>query len=195
MNVASAARILDMHPEHVKRLIRQGELVAEKDGARWDITEEAISDFRAGRRRRRQPMVYVLEADGVPGVFKIGWSLDPERRLEMLRVGSPAPLKVRLRGPGEQMLERVLHLKYAAKRLHGEWFRLDEDDVREIEKLLTSKDAALREAVKIAVDWNGGDGELLRRLSALTGDLSRAEEIMAVRAAKKAAASGTTGAR
>ncbi len=65
--------------------------------------------------------VYFIQgSDGGP--VKIGRSVDVERRLKELQAESPVRLVLRekLRGGADD--EHQLQAKYAANRIHGEWF-------------------------------------------------------------------------
>ena len=73
---------------------------------------------------------------GYPGVYfilagdriKIGYSQDPRKRLLDMQVGSPVELTLLhvISCPTrshQRLVERQLHEKFAALRVHGEWFR------------------------------------------------------------------------
>jgi hypothetical protein len=67
--------------------------------------------------------VYIIESGGL---VKIGSARDLKRRLSQLRTGSSQELEL-LNGwllDFPQDTERLLHKKYAAHRVRGEWFRL-----------------------------------------------------------------------
>lgn len=67
-------------------------------------------------------MVYFLRrADGV-GPIKIGVSRLPETRLADFCKWSPYMLALIASAPGSNAWERGLHLRFAAYRLHMEWF-------------------------------------------------------------------------
>ena len=54
-NITKAAEILCLHPGTVKRLCREGKLIAEKVHNMWLIHDDTLSDFAArysGRRGR-----------------------------------------------------------------------------------------------------------------------------------------------
>lgn len=73
--------------------------------------------------------VYVIESSD--GLFKIGHSKNnPHKRLIALQIGSPHRLSIAftLRTPFYVEIERDLHKRYAAKRVRGEWFALEEND-------------------------------------------------------------------
>ena len=59
------------------------------------------------------------------GPVKIGFTTDLEQRLRNLQSASPYPLVLRATFPGTEADERKLHRRFAANRLHGEWFTPD----------------------------------------------------------------------
>lgn len=62
------------------------------------------------------------------GQVKIGYAVDPERRLRQLQTGSPHRLELRRTVcPATMAQEAELHRRFAAYRDHGEWFRLTGD--------------------------------------------------------------------
>lgn len=66
--------------------------------------------------------------------YKIGQSYEPEKRLKSLRIGSP---NIKLICYGKKINECHLHKLFANKRIEGEWFDLDKNDVTCIKKLIT----------------------------------------------------------
>lgn len=81
-------------------------------------------------------VVYFVQA-GADGPIKIGTARDLDRRLAQLRGQSPAPLRVLWLMPGGRCLERQMHRRFYASRLHGEWFSPSEDLTAWIEDALT----------------------------------------------------------
>lgn len=73
--------------------------------------------------------VYVLQSDRY---FKIGYSSRPFTRVMDLAGSTPHPIRViaYMQHKHAIELEYALHTKFARKRMNGEWFRLDEDEVR-----------------------------------------------------------------
>ena len=53
VDVLQAAKMLSVHPETVKRLIRLGKLPATKFGNKWLITRDRLFAFAGGYDRRR----------------------------------------------------------------------------------------------------------------------------------------------
>lgn len=75
--------------------------------------------------------VYFIGSDYYPGVLKIGSAFDIELRLRQIQACSPVPL--RLFGwikVGGAALESTLHRHFAARRSHGEWFRVTIGGIR-----------------------------------------------------------------
>lgn len=89
--------------------------------------------------------VYVIQGES-GGPVKIGWAIDPERRLRQLQCGSPMRLSVLACLSGEQTLEKHLHIEGKQERSHGEWF-----------------------------NWNARTSEWLRRYGFLVPDLGPVE--------------------
>jgi hypothetical protein len=81
-------------------------------------------------RFRRAKWLYFIMNEST-GYVKIGFTYDLEERLRKIRLGTPEPLtvihKVETRFYAE--LEKMLHERFANKRLRGEWFALNEDDL------------------------------------------------------------------
>lgn len=65
--------------------------------------------------------VYLIEA-GAGGSVKIGWSLDPEARMDRLQTGHPELLTLLAVIPGTRHLEIAIHRKLRPYRQVGEWF-------------------------------------------------------------------------
>lgn len=95
-------------------------------GARDCEVERQIHDQH---RVRQNSTVYFLEAVGTARV-KIGWSVDFLRRQKDIQACCPVPTQVIHTERGGKPQEKSLHLKFAACRLHGEWFVLS-DEIRD----------------------------------------------------------------
>lgn len=70
----------------------------------------------------QKPFVYFL-APIEGGAIKIGCSYLPIERLRTMLCWSPVPLEILATAPGTQADERFLHSRFAADRIHSEWFR------------------------------------------------------------------------
>lgn len=77
--------------------------------------------------------VYLIEERNGQGYYKIGSTRnkDIQKRLKQLQTGNADDLVLKDCFETEKpfKLEKMLHNKYQDKRLDGEWFLLDEDDV------------------------------------------------------------------
>jgi hypothetical protein len=81
----------------------------------------ATLPWRVKRDEKPQDMLYIIgPRDG--GMVKIGISAYVARRLQQHQSGSPVPLVILWQTPGGPELERWLHLAFAHRRAHGEWF-------------------------------------------------------------------------
>lgn len=78
--------------------------------------------------------VYLLKSNGV---FKIGKSINVDRRLTQISPIMPYPVELvhAIRTTNHTALEAQLHEMFDAKRLNGEWFELSARDIRLIQSL------------------------------------------------------------
>lgn len=77
--------------------------------------------------RNATRFVYFIRPSGWDSPVKIGCSVYPMSRLSALMAWSPFPLEILATAPGGTGDERRLHLRFAADRLRGEWFRTTRD--------------------------------------------------------------------
>jgi hypothetical protein len=78
--------------------------------------------------------VYFAQEDGGP--IKIGHTTGPlSRRLSLLQIGNPRPLKILAAYPGDVFEEQRLHLLFEAERIRGEWFRATHRLVEHVARL------------------------------------------------------------
>lgn len=103
-------------------------LTGEPGSAEFAASYEAAGQhpalFRA-RSARTMGYVYAIRVIGFD-LVKIGYSVDPKRRLAELSDGSgmTGGLDMLLNFPAKPAIERALHAKFKSERLFGEWFRL-----------------------------------------------------------------------
>lgn len=76
-------------------------------------------------------MIYFVRAGSY---VKIGYAIDPRKRIPELAVGNPVDLVVLGVMPGEASDERILHRKFSEHRVRGEWFYLRSEIARFVEK-------------------------------------------------------------
>ena len=72
---------------------------------------------------------------GCEAAIKIGKARNVKRRLGEIQALSPVRLQVLATTPGNLRLEKEYHKRFAAHRLHGEWFAPHPDILAEIERL------------------------------------------------------------
>lgn len=79
--------------------------------------------------RNRSGYVYLIKSP--TGAYKIGRTNNPENRMRTFNVKLPFEIEFIALIKTEDMvwLEKDLHDRFAAKRINGEWFSLDENDV------------------------------------------------------------------
>lgn len=101
--------------------------------------------YELGREliRREGPAVFALPEErwiyfiqGLPrGPIKIGSTHDVKRRVADLQTGHPWKLRILGVCRGDIRLELELHERFAASRLHGEWFSPSRELARTIRKV------------------------------------------------------------
>jgi hypothetical protein len=69
--------------------------------------------------------------------YKIGISKDVSKRAAQIQTGNDKPIEIVavVNAPDMELLETQLHGKFHGKRVAGEWFNLDENDVEYIKSL------------------------------------------------------------
>lgn len=65
--------------------------------------------------------LYLIE-DAAQNAIKVGWSVDPERRMKHLQCGHPGKLRLIAVIPGTRLTEHRIHCRLAHVRRSGEWF-------------------------------------------------------------------------
>lgn len=96
--------------------------------------QQQMETIRVGRQYR-PGYVYVLLADN--NLYKIGRSSKINTRIKQLKTKLPYELVLisYIWAHDHVGLEEELHKEYANKRVRGEWFRLDKDDVEYLKEL------------------------------------------------------------
>jgi hypothetical protein len=81
------------------------------------------------------PKGYIYFIQGLcGGAIKIGFSVNPEKRLKALQTGYPDTLTILLMIPGNESSERIVHKTLETARLKGEWFRPDDFVIEKIKE-------------------------------------------------------------
>ncbi len=84
--------------------------------------------------RKKNTYLYVM-IDKRTGYYKIGRSKDPSYREKTLQSDAP-DIELLFHYEAYTNQEKELHQKYAEKRVRGEWFQLDENDLEEIKNIV-----------------------------------------------------------
>ena len=77
-----------------------------------------LRDYKA-QRDGRQGYVYLI-SDGT--AYKVGYSVNPNKRVAELQTGNPRKLSLLASIPGTEADEKALHQKYISDNLLQEWF-------------------------------------------------------------------------
>lgn len=79
--------------------------------------------------------VYIVECEGL---YKIGYTFNIEKRLHTLQVGSPYLIRLvtHVKTDNHKALESNIHSMFAPKRVRGEWFKLEEQDLNNLLQIL-----------------------------------------------------------
>ena len=93
-------------------------------------------------KRKVKPEYIYLIREGTTDHYKLGRSVNVQRRLKQLNSGNPRPLHIRysLKKPDAKNVEKSLHIYYASHRLDTEyeWFTFTEaETVKVCEKIKT----------------------------------------------------------
>lgn len=89
-------------------------------------------------------LVYLIQSDIF---YKIGYTIDLDKRLRSLQTGNPKPLTVaavvEIDHPAR--LENELHRMFRHLQISGEWFRLDDEYVQQCKEYMIN--AAINESL------------------------------------------------
>jgi len=142
MTVAQLSEKTGLSKRHIAQLedgsanpnIRSLEMLADALGVTViDILSAAPTNLCPPiARRAYSTCVYIVKSGDT---YKIGYTSNLKNRLSAIATGCPEPVEVRdvIHGAGLKE-ERALHRKFEAKRVSGEWFALDEEDLAFIKR-------------------------------------------------------------
>lgn len=115
------------------RSTRTADLERAKDFmARFTIANDALP---VGRPVEKRPSDLVYFIGGDVGAIKIGLAGNAKRRLATIQAHSPIPVRLLAVIAGGREVEMSYHRRFAAHRLHGEWFEPHPDILAEIDRL------------------------------------------------------------
>lgn len=109
------------------------DVIKDLNKAEIDREYECAEVRLSARVKVAKPTFIYLMEDTTNGFYKIGRSQNPVYREETLLALKPT-IELRHTFKGEETDEFILHKKFAEKRIRGEWFSLDQNDVEEIKK-------------------------------------------------------------
>lgn len=82
--------------------------------------------------------LYFIESECAERHVKIGIAANPPRRLIKLQMCCPYRLRMLAVFPGKASMEKEVHQRLIADRLHGEWFRRSDALLAVIDELSAS---------------------------------------------------------
>jgi hypothetical protein len=139
-DAAPAGHLLNLVVRGMGKL-REEALAGEVDAEWWFRLDwetilkwwESALERRAGRF---QPDGYVYVLGG-GGFHKIGKAANLDRRIRQLAIQLPWPVSVEhvIECEDHSLAEKSLHERFADKRAHGEWFRLEPDDLADLKAI------------------------------------------------------------
>lgn len=95
----------------------------------YGMTTEELKKYGCYKRRRKKDGANTYIMTDCSGLYKIGRSKDPEKRLAHLKGGNPT---IKLLAICREDIELLLHKKYEPQNVYLEWFRLSSYEVNEI---------------------------------------------------------------
>jgi hypothetical protein len=96
-------------------------------------------------KKDKSGYVYVF-ADG-HGFYKIGKSVDWMARLHSPGFSPYTKVIAILKASNRHQMELELHKKFESKRVKGEWFRLDQQDIKEIRSTYQEQISAVKDSL------------------------------------------------
>jgi hypothetical protein len=130
---SEVADILSISEDDVKQLIKDERLVSVGNGRARRVTRHSLKLYRALYEHLPPPApslitgyVYLIRYGEY---HKIGIAKNVRERIVQMQVGLPEVVTIVHTIPTNNMIraETMLHERYAAYRVRGEWFRLSED--------------------------------------------------------------------
>lgn len=101
------------------------------------IEVDTKEELHKATRECRTPAVYLLKCNEF---YKIGRSNSILNRIDSMRTGNPYEIELLFfaRTDKDLEVEKMLHNKFEAKRVRGEWFKLSNEDLIEFENILSN---------------------------------------------------------
>lgn len=109
--------------------------------------------------------VYLMQVPS--GLVKIGVSKNLKGRLSQIQNGCPEQVRIIETCHGDRRFERLLHARYAKFCVRGEWFKLDQKQINDLETELRIK------AGFPSIDWSTVEDDESYPWSLVTDMLNR----------------------
>lgn len=116
-----------MHHGHYKNLLPFSDLgcgffgVSCRDYHSLDFNISIAYNSPPVRKGNIAPMIYIIRA-GHEGAFKVGYAIDPHKRLRQLQTANHQRLQLIKSVPGGRDFEAKIHRDLGVFRVSGEWF-------------------------------------------------------------------------
>jgi excisionase family DNA binding protein len=125
--VEEAAKKLCMSTQRLRRLQSQRIITFRQMGRKILFTESDLTEYTKRTRFGARTFLYFIGGDST-GFVKIGIADDPVVRVQTLQTGCPYELSLlaTIQYPTREHaveMERVLHKRFSAIHLRGEWFK------------------------------------------------------------------------
>jgi hypothetical protein len=100
----------------------------------WSVEYKLRTQPKQSKPRTTEGFVYLIQGSNA---YKIGRAKDPNNRIKTFNVRLPFEVEYLhlIETPDMYTLESQLHQRFASKRVNGEWFRLDMQDIDYIKSL------------------------------------------------------------
>lgn len=111
-------------------------LLTTRENEDTDRTKEARERLKLRKAQREGNRFLYLIINKRNGLYKIGISISPIKRERTLQAEEPE-IEILNIYKGGYSLEKKIHKYFENKRIRGEWFKLDNDDILTINDILT----------------------------------------------------------
>ena len=124
----------NLFSEHVSEVHKQDWVAGLEADVLADIKQPEKLKERGAKRRDNRHVYFLGE---VYGAVKIGVAVNLEKRIKTLQTAFPYKLTLihSVQSDRANTLERELHKHFAAKRLNGEWFALNQEDIQWVKRM------------------------------------------------------------
>jgi len=117
-----------------ERFVKNKIRLAENEELMHQAHRRWVEETYPGKQRGpRTGAVYLIKS---AGRYKLGQSLNPEQRITGMQLPEKPQVLVIHHTPKYREAERELHLRFADKRGHGEWFDFKTEELPEVEKAI-----------------------------------------------------------